>query len=327
MIHSHPLRWPDGWPRTADGDRLDYLAGWNQLSRRSLLAQCSRLHDEIRLLGATDIVVATNHPVRRDGRLAAVTRRMDDPGVAVYFTLGGRQMVLAQDEYWRLEDNIRSLALAVEGMRRVKRHGGPRMVAKAFDGFVALPGPGTISTWWHVLGVEESAPPDAVRSAYRRLIRENHPDAGGRQEDAQRINEAYAAAKMARSNRNRAVFGRDLRFRLGEWVQPAPRIAGSVVGADSNFRSCPMRGNGNEAGRGKGSKSRSARGPFHQPQTTGQAPEIIPSRCMDCGRKLLPGQGYVCDACLYAEQADDGPSPEAVKGMHGHLDNWDEHIP
>lgn len=153
----------------------------------SLLDQCSRLHDEIRLLGATDIVLATNHPVRRDGRLAAVIRRMDDPGAAEYFTLDGKQMALAQDQFWRLKDYIRSLALAVEGMRWMKRHGGDRMAARAFDGFVALPGPDPIRTCWETLGVEKDAPPDVVRSAYRRLIREAHPDAGGRTADQRRI--------------------------------------------------------------------------------------------------------------------------------------------
>ena len=199
MISSYPLRWPDGWPRTEDGDRSDYLMGWNQLSKTSLPAQISRLHDEVRLLGATDIVLSTNHPVRQDGELANVVRRMEDPGAAVFFTLDGKQMALAQDLYCRLGDNIRSLALAVEGMRQMKRHGGDRMAAKAFDGFVALPGPDSIKSCWEVLGVEENASPDAVRSAYRRLIKENHPDTGGRQEDAQRINDAYAAARTARS--------------------------------------------------------------------------------------------------------------------------------
>ena len=202
MINSYPLRWPDGWPRTDDGDQRHHLAGWNQLGagRASLLAQISRMQDELRLLGATNIVLSTNHPVRRDGGLTNAVRRIEDPGAAVYFTLelDGRQMVLAQDLYLRLDDNIRSLAMAVEGMRQMKRHGGDRMAAKAFDGFVALPGPDR--TCWEILGVEANAAPDVIRAAYRRLIRENHPDAGGRQEDAQEINDAYAAAQRLQSH-------------------------------------------------------------------------------------------------------------------------------
>ena len=90
MTNSHPLRRPDGWPRTEDRDRSDFLMGWNRLSKTPLPAQTSRLHDEVRLLGATDIVLSTNHPVRQDGGMANLVRRMEDPGAAVHFLLDAR---------------------------------------------------------------------------------------------------------------------------------------------------------------------------------------------------------------------------------------------
>ena len=116
-------------------------------------------------------------------------------------------MALAQDLHLRLGDNIRSLALAVEGMRQMKRHGGDRMAAKAFDGFVALPDPDSVKSCWEVLGVDANAAPDVIRAACKRLIRGNNPDTGGRQEDAQGINDAYAAAKRARSCSQRDTVG------------------------------------------------------------------------------------------------------------------------
>ena len=47
-----------------------------------------------------------------------------------------------------------------------------------------------------VLGVEADASPDAVRAAYRRLLRRHHPDVAGSSVDATRrtaeLNRAYA---------------------------------------------------------------------------------------------------------------------------------------
>jgi hypothetical protein len=40
--------------------------------------------EELRRLGATNIVVSTNVPVKADGLLYADNKRLDDPGIAVY---------------------------------------------------------------------------------------------------------------------------------------------------------------------------------------------------------------------------------------------------
>ncbi|MGB1215516.1 MAG: hypothetical protein ACPG4X_19255, partial [Pikeienuella sp.] len=122
-----------------------------------------------------------------------------DPGIAVYFTWKKRPYVMARDLFDRAEDNLRSLALAIEGMRQMQRHGGSHMMEKAFSGFAALPppdapinmgGPDALPRPWNdVLGVAEGAPWSAVRSAYRNKIRDAS-DA-----DKYTLNAAYDQAK------------------------------------------------------------------------------------------------------------------------------------
>ena len=77
---------------------------------------------ELRRLGVKDPVLSSNQPIRPDGSPYAAQRMIRDPGVAVYFVRDCRHLVMAQDRYWRMVDNIRSLAMAIEGLRKMQRH-------------------------------------------------------------------------------------------------------------------------------------------------------------------------------------------------------------
>ena len=46
-----------------------------------------------------------------------------------------------------------------------------------------------------MLGLPHGADEEAVRRAYRRRVKEVHPDQGGDEEEFQRVQEAYDAAK------------------------------------------------------------------------------------------------------------------------------------
>ncbi len=48
---------------------------------------------------------------------------------------------------------------------------------------------------WELLGVARGATPAAIRTAYRKLARDNHPDHGGSTERMAAINAAYEAIK------------------------------------------------------------------------------------------------------------------------------------
>ncbi len=192
MTEAWPLHWPDGWPRTSEHRRKNWLAsGAHQ--RPSWTDTMNRLFGELRRLGARNVVLSTNQPLRQDG-LPYANRRLDGaPGAAVYFTLNERDLVMAQDLYWSVADNIRSLALAIEGMRQMKRHGGGHMMERAFAGFTALPPPSDIRPWREILG--ECANLVVAEACYKRQARERHPDAGGSDAAMAELNVAMEAAR------------------------------------------------------------------------------------------------------------------------------------
>lgn len=172
MTEAFPLSWPQGWPRhRGDRDSERRFHGptyrWDRVYRG--------LVDELRRIGATRIVVSTNQPVRQDGAPYAQQRVISDPGVAVYFTRGRRSLVMAQDRFETVLGNMRSLAMAIEGLRQMERHGGALMLERAFDGFAALPPP---EDCWTVLGLRKDQAKtyttNDVTVAFRHKVRELH---------------------------------------------------------------------------------------------------------------------------------------------------------
>lgn len=204
MTQAYPLHWPDGWPRTnprlRDPGARFRRGDWQSGYKRPTIAQTSaELAAELERLGARNVVLSTNVELRLDGQPYSNRRNPDDPGIAVYFTIDGEGMVMAQDAYDRVPDNIRSLTLAISGMRQMQRHGGGTMLKRAFAGFTALPPPDQMSVittpapvdWWDVLGVSRDAPWPAIKGAFRGLCMER----GGATTE---LNAAYEQAKKAR---------------------------------------------------------------------------------------------------------------------------------
>ena len=149
MTEAYPLKWPAGWPRhkgpqDSDSRFKGPTIHWDRVYRG--------LKDELRRIGATNIVVSTNQPLRNDGAPYAQQRNIHDVGVAVYFTRSGKSLVMAQDRFWSVIGNMRSLTMAIEGLRQMERHGGAVMLERAFDGFAALPPP---EDCWSILGMSD----------------------------------------------------------------------------------------------------------------------------------------------------------------------------
>lgn len=182
MTTAYPLAWPDGWPRTPQGLRQDskYRFGRTIGGRRSFwtFAQArDALSEELERMKAGGLVLSTNFELRLDGQPRGNGPVPPDQGIAVYFTLKGRPMVMACDMHARAEENMRSLTLALEAMRQLERHGGGVMLERAFQGFAALPAPGAPRgrSWREVLEFSPSFPggvatADAeaqIRSRYR----------------------------------------------------------------------------------------------------------------------------------------------------------------
>lgn len=182
---NYPLHWPPGWPRTAWGKR-----GASRFGKTGA-NQIGELQRELRLLGARDIVISSNVPVRQDGLpySDAAKRRYDDPGVAIYFQLKGKPLVMARDRYWTPWENMRSLVLAIDAIRSIERHGGSTMMERAFEGFTALPKPDG-ADWWEVLQVPRTVNRVTVEAKFRELARNRHPDRGGSDHAMAELNRA-----------------------------------------------------------------------------------------------------------------------------------------
>ena len=162
MTSAFPLSWPDGWPRTPAHQRKDASHKFTKASggpygRRSITIHeaSTRLISELEKLGARGVTISSNLKLNNDGSPRSRQTIPDDVGIAVFFELEGPK-VMARDAFSKPEHNLNSIAIALEGMRQLQRHGGGFMFAKAFDGFSALPPPDAKKTWRSILGFSET---------------------------------------------------------------------------------------------------------------------------------------------------------------------------
>lgn len=188
-----PLYWPEGWPRHRGARDSD-----SRFAGRAYGLGMGRARDqllsELNLLGAKNVVVSSNVALRLDGLPYADQRRLDDPGVAVYFTLKDRPLVMANDRFISVAGNFRSLALAISAMRQLERHGGGTMMERAFSGFAAITPPDWKKPWREVFGVKPEWKGD-VTTLYREKAKLRHPDTGGSDTLMAELNVAYDEAR------------------------------------------------------------------------------------------------------------------------------------
>lgn len=193
---AYPLEWPDGWPRAKS--RKDFHPFGSRTYPLTFDSARQDLLGELKRLGAKNVVLSTNVPLRSDGmpHASAARTRIDDPGVAVYFTLKDRPLAMARDGFANIAANVRSLYLAVEGLRQMERHGGSYMMERAFSGFLALPAPGAARSWREVLnfGANIDVDRDTIDRAFRQRLLIAHPDRGGSHDAMAELNAARAAA-------------------------------------------------------------------------------------------------------------------------------------
>lgn len=195
---AYPLSWPVGRPRTpahlrkrATFNVKEWNGRWDQTKEVSIARARDRLQREIDLLGAKGLILSTNVELRLDGQPRSDRRAPADPGVALYFRLDGRNTALACDKWDRVADNIVAIAKHVEALRGIDRWGvGTR--EQAFAGYQALPAP---EQWWQVLEVGQQATPEQIDAAWRAKMRDAHPDRGGSDQAAARLNWARDEGK------------------------------------------------------------------------------------------------------------------------------------
>ena len=177
-VSPFPLAWPEGWPRTPYHMRESGHSRYGSHSHPLTMGRAQdSLHDELRLLGATGLVVSANLVRNLDGSIKANQRKVEDPGVAIYFQYKGKPKSMAMDDFHEPEANVRRLALAIKAMRDLERNGGGTMAERAFTGFSALPAPISMGEDPAItLGIERPFTEASVRSAWSRRAKEYHPD-------------------------------------------------------------------------------------------------------------------------------------------------------
>lgn len=182
MTDAYPLYWPEGWPRTRNRES-------SRFQPHGLAAESQRIINELHLLGARNSVISTNVALRRDGLPYSSQKAPDDPGVAVYFTLNGRQQCIPCDRWAAVEENARAIWKSIEALRGLDRWGAKSFVDAAFRGFEALPAPGQKRQWWEVMGFPPgvTVTADEIKAKFRELARKHHPDKGGSTEMYQEI--------------------------------------------------------------------------------------------------------------------------------------------
>lgn len=188
MIESYPLQWPMGYPRTYYPSRHPYLK-----KTKTFGYERDELLRQLKLLGAKDTIISSNVPLRLDGIPYAdfARRAISDRGIAVYFTFGKEQKVIACDAWDSFEVNLRALWKTVEDMRSLERNGCSQIISQIFTGFKALPAQAPVKPWWEVLNVARAAGKEEISGRYRTLAKFYHPDNGGDPDRFREINEAY----------------------------------------------------------------------------------------------------------------------------------------
>ena len=193
-ITRFPLTWPNGWVRTLRKHRQAARFRQGIVSREPVDRRMARrrLAEELRLLGADRVVVSSDVPTK-----ALLEYEPDDPGVAVYFSLNGKQYCLPCDRWSRVADNIVAIANHIDAQRSQKRW-GVGSVEQAFAGYQALPPKADSNDWPLVLGIAPSASLAQAESAFKRLAKTAHPDHGGSHDAMSRLTAAREAARRAR---------------------------------------------------------------------------------------------------------------------------------
>lgn len=208
MIQAYPLQWPAGKPRRPSQARKRAKFGtkdYNNVTSRLTIAQgVSRVRaelDRFTKAGHTwrverdSLVVSTNVQVSKVTNLPLSDRSdPQDPGVAVYFKLDGRNYCMECDAWTRVADNLAAVAAHLECLRGIERYEVGE-TQDAFKGYALLPYTTMIRPWFVVLEVAEDASYDDVEDAYQHLRKKAHPDRGGSDKAFQELTEAYEHAK------------------------------------------------------------------------------------------------------------------------------------
>lgn len=175
-MNAYPLSWPEGWPRIPFGQQRDALfgrrdtTGGKKLLGLTVTQAVQRVLVELERMNIDrqDVIISTNVRTRLDGLPRSGEREPADSGAAAYWQdRQGHKRVIAIDQYTKVADNLAAIAATLDALRAVERHGGARILERAFTGFTALPAPGqtTVRTWRQVFSLQPVPPSNLMRCA------------------------------------------------------------------------------------------------------------------------------------------------------------------
>ena len=182
-ISAFPLQWPPNFSRAKSREKGAF--------KTTLAAALNNVQTSLQRFAKDSkkkiegIVMSSN--------VTLGAQRPEDPGVAVWFTWDAMILCIAVDRYSTVEANLQAIHHIIEARRVELRHGTLSLVRATFAGFLALPAP-TGREWWQVLNVKQTATPEEIKTAYRKLAGDNHPDRGDNETAMAEINAAYQKA-------------------------------------------------------------------------------------------------------------------------------------
>ncbi len=178
----YPLQWPHGWPRTEKSKRE------SGRFKTTLAGALENLRSQIELMGGKNLVLSSNCTLGQS--------RPEDCGVVAYFNWNQKQLAVPCDRWSSVEANVQAIALTIEAMRGMERWGAKHMIEAMFTGFKLLPS--SNKKWNEVLGVSEHESSQIIVTRYRTLAKMCHPDAGGKREAWDELEQAYSDFKKER---------------------------------------------------------------------------------------------------------------------------------
>ena len=185
----------DRWPRTPTAVRVRARFSDDYGKTIALLER------ELRHLKARDVVVLADcaeSDLRRDGTLRAGCR-LRSPGIVLCFNGKHGPVRMPCDRYDDWRDNLRAIAVSLEALRAVDRH-GVTTSGEQYRGWTALPpaaGAEGMTVDAAAAEISTHAPfisgdwiktdVEAFRTALRTARVKTHPDKGGSEESFKRI--------------------------------------------------------------------------------------------------------------------------------------------
>lgn len=167
----------DRWP----GERTPSYSRKRSSFKASYRSTMDLLNRELAMLRASNVVIQLDtNPgeIRRDG-LPRADAHVTTPAVILAFETKGGAVSFPCDKYNDWEDNLRAIALSLEALRSVDRHGVTRN-GEQYRGWAALPDKRGESVAWlkTQLGIDfNGQPPDGLKPAIRTAaIKQFHPD-------------------------------------------------------------------------------------------------------------------------------------------------------